>query len=123
MTVQGFTDQGMRKEDNLIAGEFPRVSILATITGGKYERGAILGKITTSGKCTSCTSAATDGSKEVYGIVAETVDASTEDKQAVVYLSGEFNAAALSVGEGYTVAGLIDTLRTKSIFVKTNQAY
>lgn len=123
MTAQGFTGQGMTKEDNLIAGEFPRVSILATITGGKYERGTILGKITASGKCTSCTSAATDGSKEVYGIVAETVDASTEDKQAVVYLSGEFNAAALSVGEGYTVAGLIDTLRTKSIFVKTNQAY
>lgn len=123
MTAQGFTDQGVTKEDNLIAGEFPRVSILATITGGKYERGAILGKITTSGKCTSCTSAATDGSKEIYGILAETVDASTEDKQAVVYLSGEFNSTALSVGEGYTVAGLIDTLRTKSIFVKTNQAY
>lgn len=123
MTAQGFTDQGMTKADNLIAGEFPRVSILATITGGKYERGAILGKITASGKCTSCTSAATDGSKEVYGIVAETVDASTEDKQAVVYLSGEFNAAALSVGEGYTVAGLADALRAKSIFVKTNQPY
>ena len=123
MTAQGFTDQGMTKEDNLIAGEFPRVSFLATITGGKYERGAILGKITASGKCTSCTSAATDGSKDVYGILAETVDSSTEDKQAVVYLSGEFNATALSVGEGYTVTGLADALRAKSIFVKTNQAY
>lgn len=123
MTAQGFTDLGSTKVDKLIAGEFPRVSILVTITGGKYERGAILGKITASGKCTSCTSAATDGSKEVYGIVAETVDASTEDKQAVVYLSGEFNAAALSVGEGYTVAGLADALRAKSIFVKTNQPY
>lgn len=123
MVAQGFRDLGETKADNLIAGEFPRVSILATITGGKYERGAILGKITTSGKCTSCTSAATDGSDDVYGILAETVDASAEDKQAVVYLSGEFNVAALSVGEGYTVAGLIDTLRTKSIFVKTNQAY
>ena len=82
-----------------------------------------MGKITTSGKCTSCKSAATDGSKDVYGILAETVDASAEDKQAVVYLSGEFNSAALSVGEGYTVAGLIDTLRAKSIFVKTNQPY
>lgn len=123
MVAQGFRDLGETKADNLIAGEFPRVSILATITGGKYERGAILGKITTSGKCTSCTSAATDGSKEIYGILAETVDASTEDKQAVVYLSGEFNAAALSVGEGYTVAGLTDALRAKSIFVKTNQPY
>lgn len=123
MTVQGFTDQGSTTADNLFAGEFPRVSILATITGGKFERGAILGKITASGKCTSCTSAATDGSKDVYGILAETVDASAEDKQAVVYLSGEFNSAALSVGEGYTVAGLVDTLRAKSIFIKNNQPY
>ena len=55
--------------------------------------------------------------------MAETVDASAEDKQAVVYLSGEFNSAALSVGEGYTVAGLVDTLRAKSIFIKNNQPY
>lgn len=123
MTVQGFTDQGSTTADNLFAGEFPRVTVLATISGGKFERGAILGKITTSGKCTICTSAATDGSKDVYGILAETVDASAEDKQAVVYLSGEFNSAALNVGEGYTIAELADALRAKSIFVKTNQAY
>lgn len=123
MTVQGFTDQGSTTADNLLAGEFPRVTVLATISGGKFERGAILGKITASGKCTICTSAATDGSKDVYGILAETVDASAEDKQAVVYLSGEFNSAALNVGEGYTIAELADALRAKSIFVKTNQAY
>ena len=82
-----------------------------------------MGKITASGKCTICTSAATDGSKDVYGVLTETVDASAEDKQAVVYLSGEFNSAALSVGEGYTVAGLVDILRVKSIFIKNNQPY
>ncbi len=123
MVAQGFMDQGSIKADTLLAGEFPRVSMLATITGGKFERGTVLGKITASGKCTGCTSAATDGSKDVYGILAETVDASTEDKQAVVYLSGEFNSAALSVGEGYTVAGLADALRAKSIFIKNNQPY
>lgn len=55
--------------------------------------------------------------------MTETVDASAEDKQAVVYLSGEFSSAALNVGEGYTIAELADALRAKSIFVKTNQAY
>lgn len=63
MTAQGFTDQGFTTSDNLLAGEFPRIAELATVSGGKYARGTILGKITASGKCTICTSAATDGSR------------------------------------------------------------
>ena len=94
MTAQGFTDQGSTTSDNLLAGEFPRIAELATVSGGKYARGTILGKITASGKCTICTSAATDGSKDAYAVLAEAVDASEEDKQAIVYLTGEFNAAA-----------------------------
>ncbi|OLA80495.1 MAG: hypothetical protein BHW58_07600 [Azospirillum sp. 51_20] len=123
MTAQGFTDQGETKADNLLAGEFPRIVELATVSGGKYARGTILGKITASGKCTICTSAATDGSKDAYAILAEAVDTSEKDKQAVVYLTGEFNAAALTVGSGLTVDGLKDALRAKSIFIKNNQAY
>ena len=49
MTAQGFTDQGETKADNLLAGEFPRIVELATVSGGKYARGTILGKITASG--------------------------------------------------------------------------
>ena len=123
MTAQGFTEQGETKADNLLAGEFPRIVELATVSGGKYARGTILGKITASGKCTICTSAATDGSKDAYAILAEAVDTSEKDKQAVVYLTGEFNAAALTVGSGLTVDGLKDALRAKSIFIKNNQAY
>ena len=123
MTAQGFTDQGETKADNLLAGEFPRIVELATVSGGKYARGTILGKITASGKCTICTSAATDGSKDAYAILAEAVDTSEKDKQAVVYRTGEFNAAALTVGSGLTVDGLKDALRAKSIFIKNNQAY
>ena len=123
MTAQGFTDQGETKADNLLAGEFPRIVELATVSGGKYARGTILGKITASGNGTICTSAATDGSKDAYAVLAEAVDTSEEDKQAVVYLTGEFNAAALTVGSGLTVDGLKDALRAKSIFIKNNQAY
>ena len=123
MTAQGFTDQGSTTSDNLLAGEFPRIAELATVSGGKYARGTILGKITASGKCTICTSAATDGSKMIIRFLAEAVDASEEDKQAVVYLTGEFNAVALTVGSGLTVDGLKDVLRAKSIFIKNNQAY
>ena len=96
---------------------------MTTVSGGKYVRGTILGKITDSGKCPICTSAATDDTKDAYAVLAEAVDASEEDKQAVVYLTGEFNAAALTVGSGLTIDGLKDALRAKSIFIKNNQAY
>ena len=123
MTAQGFTDQGSTTSDNLLAGEFPRIAELATVSGGKYARGTILGKITASGKCTICTSAATDGSKDAYAVLAEAVDASQEVIQAGVYLTGEFIAVALTVGSGLSVDGLKDVLRAKSIFIKNNQAY
>lgn len=113
MTVQGFTDQGETKADNLLAGEFPRVSILVPITGGKYERGTVLG-LTGNGKYTICTTTP-------EAILAETVDASDEDKQAVVYLTGEFNKAALKANA--EIDTLIAKLRAKSIFVKENQPY
>lgn len=126
MTVQGFTDQGTLTHDNLLAGEFPRVSILATITGGSYIKGSILGKITSSGSYTLCiptaSGATADGSQTAEAILAEDVDASDDDTQAVIYLTGEFNSAALTVGTGYTLAGITDTLRAKSIFIKTNQS-
>ncbi len=127
MTVKGFTDQGSTTADKLFAGEFPVVSELVTITGGKYSRGAILGQNTTSGKYTICVPTAEngtpDGTETPCAILAEDADASTDDVQAVVYLTGVFNATALTAGTGNTVAGLKGKLREKSIFLKTNQAY
>lgn len=114
MTVQGFTDQGSTIADNLLAGEFPRVSELATITGGSYTRGTVL---KASGDALTICGA----SDTPEAILAEAVDATSEDKQAVIYLTGEFNLAALNAG--VDVSTLIDKLRDKSIFIKTNQAY
>ena len=113
MVAQGFTDQGETKADNLLAGEFPRVSMLVPITGGRFERGTVLG-LTGSNKYTICTTAP-------EAILAETVDASDEDKEAVVYLTGEFNKAALKANA--EIDTLIAKLRAKSIFVKENQPY
>lgn len=53
--------------------------------------------------------------------MAENVDATTEDKKAVVYLTGEFNLSALKANGD--VESLIDKLRAKSIFVRQNQTY
>ena len=116
MTVQGFTDLGSTTADNLIAGEFPRVSELATITGGNYARGTVL-------KASDDALTICGASDTPEAILAEAVDASSEDKQAVVYLTGEFNTAALIVASGASASGLKAKLRAKSIFLKNNQAY
>lgn len=113
MSTQGFTDQGEITADNLIAGEFPRVSVLLTISNGKFKRGTILGK-KEDGKYTISASAP-------EAILAEDVDASTEDKQAVAYLTGEFNKSALKANA--EIDTLVAKLRAKSIFVKENQPY
>jgi len=116
MTAKGFTDQGSTTADNLIAGEFPRVSGLVIITGGNYPRGTVL--TSSDGSFSICGAA-----DKPEAILAEAVDASSEDKEAIVYLTGEFNATALTVADGATVADLTSKLRDRNIFVKNNQPY
>lgn len=118
MTAQGFTDQGSTKADNLIAGEFPRIARLVTITGGSFKRGTLLG-VPNGGDIVN--DAYTISTSAPEAVLAEDVDASSGDKQAVVYLTGEFNLAALTAN--VDVSTLIAKLRAKSIFVKSNQPY
>ena len=77
-----------------------------------------MGVIDSSGSLTICGTSDTP-----EAILAEAVDATSEDKQAVVYLTGEFNSAALTVASGASADGLKAKLRAKNIFIKTNQAY
>jgi hypothetical protein len=109
--------------DNLFAGGvMPVVTDKVILKAGEvYERGTVLGIITADGKAVKVNSANTDGSQKPYGILADTVDATTEDRPAVVYLTGEFNGAALKFGGTDTVATHKMALRELGIFVKDNQ--
>lgn len=111
-------NEGTLKPDNLLAGDFPRVARLVTVTGGNYIRGTVLGKITASGKYCTAVSSKTDGTQTPFCILAENVNAGTEDKQAVVYFTGEFNSASLTFDSSFTVATITEKLHEKSIFVK-----
>jgi hypothetical protein len=59
--------------------------------------------------------AATDGSQRVYGVIAEEVDATSADAEAVVYLTGEFNEDALTFGTGLTKTNTKEEARAKGI--------
>jgi hypothetical protein len=120
--AEGFTDQGRFTPDNLIAGEFPRISRHGVVTGKTIlPRGSVLGRITDDGRYQLSAAKATDGSEIPDTILAETVDTTHGDQQALVYLAGEFNTHALHLGEGHTVDTISQPLRLHSIFLRHNQ--
>ena len=106
--------------DNLVAGVTQLVSETGTLAAGQaLPRGALIGRITASGKFTLSLAAATDGSQNPYGILLDDYDATAGDLAgAGVYVKGEFNPNAMTFGAGQTPAGLHDALRTLGIFLK-----
>lgn len=105
--------------DRLIAGNAHLlVSANVTIASGQsLQRGAVLGKITASGKYVMSTAAASDGSQTPDLILADDVDATAGDVVGGAYSRGDFNANALKLGAGHTAASIRDGLRSKGIIV------
>ena len=119
--ASGLTDQGEYKPCNLIAGEYPRIERIITIASGSaLTKGSVLGRVTASGKFSLSASDAGDGSETPDAILAEDVDASAEDKQAVVYFSGEFNTKALNLVAGHTIQSISAELRLRNITLRQN---
>lgn len=120
--ASGFTNQGEFKPDNLIAGDFPRVSRMVTIIGQtSLVPGTVLGRISADSNYQLSEAEAEDGSEIPDGILAEVADLSEGDVQARVYLAGEFNEQALTLGTGHTLDSVRHAFRTRSIFLRNNQ--
>lgn len=102
--------------DRLIAGDMQLVPRTITLVSGQnLARGAVLGKISASGKYTLSASAAGDGSNTPDLILADDCDASAGDATAIAYVTGIFNEGALILGAGHTVSSIREGLRGKSI--------
>lgn len=110
--------------DKLLAGDYPLVTDIVTILQGEVRtRGTCLGKITASGKHVIVDTGGTDdGRRAPVAILAEDVDATAGDKQAVVYLSGAFNEAAVVFGGTDTAATHRTALRDLNIYLKKTVA-
>lgn len=117
----GLTSQGDENPDNLLAGDFDRETRTVTIVSGTaaLTRGAVLGRVTASGKYNLSLAAAGDGSEVPEAILAEDADASAADVEAPVYLTGTFNEDAITIGTGHTADSIRQGLRDKGIFLKT----
>ncbi len=104
--------------DQLIAGNQKIVTDTVTIGAGTLARGTVLGKVTASGNYIQSVAGAADGSQNPVAILADAADASGGAVQAGVYLTGEFNANALTFDASWTVATLKAALRPLGIFLK-----
>ena len=121
--AKGFNDEGSITPQNLIAGEFPRVARVVTITGDStLTRGSVLGKIRDNGHYCLSLSTASDGSEQPDAILGQDVDLSQGTAQGLVYLTGEFNPQALTLGNDHTLATIALAFRTRSLFLRDNQA-
>lgn len=117
-TQAGFSSEGAFVPDNLHAGDFPiRTRKVTLITGQNLVRGSLLGIITASGKATLSASASADGSQTPNCILAEDTDATAADAEAVVYIAGDFNQDALTLGAGHTAASVREGLRDINIYL------
>jgi hypothetical protein len=105
--------------DRLIAGPSQILSEEVTIfTGENLVRGALVGKITATGKYILSLSAAADGSQIPAGVIAGDVDATAADKPAVMYTAGEFNEDEMTIGTAHTADTVRDGLRDKGIHLR-----
>lgn len=79
----------------------------------------------TRGTIVSSAGAAVTAAADVYGVLSEDVDASKTEVEAVIYLTGEFNANAMAVGTpssgSLSVADCKTAARKVGIFIKSNQ--
>lgn len=107
---------------DLLIGDFPVATVPVTIaSGADLERGAVLGRITASGKYNLSASAAADGSQTPVLVLAVDAAAAGADVAAVAYAAAQLNAAKLSFGAGHSVATAEAAFRAAAapLYIKT----
>ena len=85
------------------------------VAGQSLKRGALLGRITASGKLTLSTAAASDGSQVPTAVLTHDTDTTAADVETLFYERGDFNQAAMTFGAGHTADSVRAGLRTLGI--------
>lgn len=102
---------------NLIAGDYPLVTEPEVIASGQdLAKGALLGRVTASGKLVLSASGASDGSETPIAVLTSALDTSGGDIEAPVYKTGIFHYSGLQVGSGWTKASLRAKLDLSPLF-------
>ena len=114
---------GTFEPDNLFAGGVqPVVTDSITVKSGQsYVRGSVVALDAEEKAVLVDSTSATDSIKKPYGILTDDVDATTEDRETTVYLTGEFNQDALIFGGTDTFEIHAVALREIGIILKKTQ--
>jgi len=109
--------------DQLINGNLQLVTKTVTIAAGEaYKRGTVLGCTSDTHLYGACVKTATDGTQIPTAILVDDVDATAGPVTAGVYLMGGFNQNRVTFHESWTLEGLTEELRNKSIFLQDSIA-
>lgn len=117
-----FSSLAYSPDQLLIGDETPVSRNITLITGQNLTRGAVLGRITASGKYTLSASAAGDGSQTPDCVLAEDTDASGADVATIAYFSAKVNDLRVVLGAGHSIASIREGLRAKDIHLIPVQA-
>lgn len=114
----GVTSATSPTPDQLVAGnEALLIARKATLAAGQnLARGALLGKVTSSGAYVLSLSAAVDGSQTPVAVLAHDTDATGAAAETLIYERGDFNQAAITFGTGHTAESVRAGLRALGIF-------
>ncbi|MGE6379556.1 head decoration protein [Peribacillus muralis] len=123
MPEQLGTTIGSFEYDNLFAGGVQPVVTDSIIVkaGQSYVRGSVLAKGTDGIAVLVDSASATSSIKKPFGILTDNVDATTGNATTTVYLTGEFNQAALVFGGADTFNTHKNALRDIGIILKKTQ--
>jgi len=94
---------------------------VTVLTGQNLKAGALLGKITASGKYVLSASAASDGSQTPVAILVHDADATAGDVASLAYTRGDFKSSAITLGTGHTLASVKAGLADRGIFLIDSQ--
>lgn len=105
--------------DNLFAGNVqPQVTGTETLAKGQnLKRGSVVG-INDKGEIKLVNLKATDGSKDVYGVLCDDCDATDNTSVTAVYYSGEFNQNKVIVSDTESFQDYKLSARKIGIFFK-----
>jgi hypothetical protein len=115
--VAHFKDEGAFTPKQFVLGHHRARKVTIKSGAGKLDAATVLGQITADKKYIKSLAAATDGSQVVDAILAEDVDATSADVEAIVYIAGEFDQDALILGAGHTLGSIDAACRDKSIWL------
>ncbi len=115
------TSSSVSRDNLFVTGSgYPVVVDYVTVaSGNNFTRGTVVGLVTASGKAVAVDSSKSTGEEAPYAILCNDTDASAADVVVPVYLTGEYNGAALTFGGTDTVAKHKVALRKLGIFVKS----